>query len=116
MNDRVRKLLAALAALAALALLAGPAWAGTEERLGTGGNSAGRIMVGARSVGLAFSDLAATQGVEAMFGNPAGLARGDANTEVMFSHAAYIADMDLNYVAVAQQVGRWAASGSPRRC
>jgi len=105
MNDRLRKVLAALAALAALALLAGPAWAGSEDRLGTGGNSAGRILVGAKSVGLAFSNLASTQGVEAMFGNPAGLALGDVGTEVMFSHANYIADMDLNYIAIAQKVG-----------
>ena len=97
MNDRLRKVLAALAALAALALLAGPAWAGSEDRLGTGGNSAGRILVGAKSVGLAFSNLASTQGVEAMFGNPAGLALGDVGTEVMFSHA--------NYIAIAQKVG-----------
>ena len=122
MNDRLRKVLAALAALAALALLAGPAWAGSEDRLGTGGNSAGRILVGAKSVGLAFSNLASTQGVEAMFGNPAGLALGDVGTEVMFSHANYIADMDLNYIAIAQKVGarstcptgsRTAAAGIP---
>lgn len=102
MNDRLRK---AVAALGACALLAGVAHAGSEDRLGTGGNSAGRILVGAKSVGLAFSNLASTQGVEAMFGNPAGLAAGDASTEVLFSHAAYIADMDLNYVAIAQTMG-----------
>ena len=105
MNDRLRKALAALAALAALVLLAGPAWAGTEERLGTGGNSAARIMVGARSVALAYSDLASVTGVESLFGNPAGLATSTSNTEVLFSHANYIADMNLNYVALAQTVG-----------
>jgi len=76
MNDRLRKTLAALAALAVIALLAGPAWAGTEERLGTGGNSAGRILVGAREVALSYADLASVTGVEAFFGNPAGLAAG----------------------------------------
>jgi hypothetical protein len=105
MNDGLRKALAALAAVAGLALLAGTAWAGTEERLGTGGNPAQRIMVGARSVGLAYSDLASVTGVEALFGNPAGLAAGDANTEVLFSHANYIADMNLNYFAIAQKMG-----------
>jgi hypothetical protein len=105
MNDRVRKALVALAALAALALLAGPAWAGTEERTGTSGNPAGRIMVGPRSVGMAYSNLASVTGVEALFGNPAGLAVGTGNTEVLLSHAAYIADMDLNYVAIAQSIG-----------
>ena len=108
MNDRLRKL---LAALFACALFAGAASAGTEERLGTGGNTAGLIMVGARSVGLAYSNLASTQGVEAMFGNPAGLAMGTANTEVMFSHAEYIADMNLNYVALAQKMGGWGSVG-----
>jgi hypothetical protein len=68
-------------------------------------------MVGARSVGLSFSDLASTQGVEALFGNPAGLAAGDFGTEVMFSHANYIADMDLNYVALAQQMGGFGRVG-----
>jgi len=105
MNDRLRKVLAALAAVAGLALLAWPAWSGTEERLGTGGNPAQRIMVGARSVGLAYSDLASVTGVEAMFGNPAGLAAGESSTEVLFSHANYIADMNLNYVALAQTMG-----------
>ena len=111
MNDRLRKAVTALAALAALALLASPAWAGSEDRLGTGGNPAGRILVGARSVGLAYSDLASVSGVEALFGNPAGLARGDVGTEVLFSHANYIADMDLNYVAVAQSMGGWGRVG-----
>src|SRR5262249_11549300 len=92
MTDRLRN---AVALGFACALIAGAANAGTEDRLGTGGNSAARIMVGARSVGLAYSDLASTQGVEAMFGNPAGLAAGEANTEVLFSHAEYIADMNL---------------------
>ena len=102
MNDRLKN---AVTALCTCALLAGVARAGTDERLGTGGNSSERILVGAKSVGLDFSNLASTQGVEAMFGNPAGLAAGDAGTEVLFSHANYIADMNLNYVAIAQTMG-----------
>jgi len=95
----------------ASALLAGPALAGTAERLGTGGNPAGRILVGAQSVGLACSNLSSVSGVEALFGNPAGLARGENGTEVLFSHADYIADMAVNYVAVAQQMGGWGKIG-----
>jgi len=108
MNDRLRN---GLAALLACALLAGAAHAGTEDRLGTGGSSASRIMVGARSVALAYSNLASTQGVESMFGNPAGLAASDANTEVLFSHAEYIADMNLNYIALAQKMSGWGSFG-----
>src|SRR5215831_322251 len=101
MNDRMRKARTTTATLLACALLAGAAGsaaAGTEERLGTGGNSAGRILVGAKSVGLDYSNLASTTGVEALFGNPAGLAVGENGTEVLFSHANYIADMNLNYI------------------
>ncbi len=102
MNARHRKVLAAV--LASL-MLAGAAGAGTEGRLGTGGNSDGRILVGARSVGLAYSNVSSVKGAEALFGNPAGLAHAESGTEVLFSHADYLADMNLNYIAYAQQVG-----------
>lgn len=108
MNARLSKVLMAMLACAALA---GPAAAGTEERLGTGGDSEGRIMVGARSVGLAYSNLGSVRGAEAMFGNPAGLALGDSKTEVLFSHASYIADMNVNYIAYAQQLGGFGSVG-----
>ncbi len=102
MNARLRKVLRMAIAFAVLAV---PALAGTEERLGTGGAQEGRIPVGARSVGLACSNLSSVRGVEALFGNPAGLAQTDTHTELLFSHAAYIADMDVNYIAFAQQMG-----------
>lgn len=102
MNTQMRML---LTIATALTVVAGPALAGTPERLGTGGNPEARLLVGARTVGLAASNLASVEGVEAMFGNPAGLARGDARTEVLFSHANYIADMKLNYLALSQNMG-----------
>jgi hypothetical protein len=95
----------------AAAVLAGPALSGTEERLGTGGDQEGRIMVGARSVGLAYSNIGSVRGVEALFGNPAGLALADSKTEVLFSHAKWLADMDVNYVAYAQQLGGFGSLG-----
>ena len=94
-----------LAVVLAGVLLAGAARAGTEERLGTGGNSEARIMVGARSVGLAHSNVGSVKGVEAMFANPAGLALAESPTEVLFSSARWIADMDVNYIALSQQMG-----------
>jgi len=98
-------------AVAALALHAGLAWAGTEERMGTGGGTELRIPVGARSVGMAWSNLGSATGAEALFGNPAGLAASDHKTEVLFSYARYIADMDLNYIAIAQQMGGMGSLG-----
>ena len=94
-----------MTAVLASALLAGSAFAGTPERLGTGGNSEGRILVGARSVGLAYSNVASVKGAEALFGNPAGLSLAEEGTEVLFSTTSYLADMNVNYIALAQKVG-----------
>jgi hypothetical protein len=101
MNARLGKVVMAVAVI----LHAGLAWAGTEERLGTGGAHELRIPVGARAVGLAWSNLGAVGGAEALYNNPAGLAATENNTEVMFSYAKYIADMNLNYIAIAQKLG-----------
>ena len=92
-------------ALAMLTLAAGTAWAGSPERVGTGGAPELRLPVGARSVALAGSDLGTISGAEALFYNPAGIVESKAHTEVMFSHTQYIADMKLNYIAVTQAVG-----------
>lgn len=108
MNARIWKVVAL--ALTSV-MLASAAMAGTEERLGTGGNAESRIMVGARSVALSYADLGSVQGVEALFGNPAGLATSPNSTELMFSHADYLADMKLNYIAMAHQMGSKGAIG-----
>ena len=92
-------------ALAMLTLAAATAWAGSPERVGTGGAPELRLPVGARSVALAGSDLGTISGAEALFYNPAGIVESKAHTEVMFSHTEYIADMKLNYIAVTQAVG-----------
>jgi len=101
MNVRLWKVIAA----AALALYASGAWAGTAERLGTGGGTELLIPVGARSIGLAYSNMGSIAGAEALFYNPAGLAATDHKTEVMFSYARWIGEQDLNYIAIAQQMG-----------
>ncbi len=92
-------------AVAILTLGAGPALAGTEERLGTSGAPELRLPVGARSVALAGANLGSVSGAEALYYNPAGLAGSDIRTEVLFSNTQYIADMKVNYVAVAQAAG-----------
>jgi hypothetical protein len=88
-----------------------PALAGSPERLGTSGADELRLPVGVRSVGLGGADAAAVIGVEALYYNPAGIALGKANTEVMFSYSRLIADMDLNYVAVTQKMGGFGTLG-----
>lgn len=97
--------------VAVLALHAGLAAAGTEERMGTGGAGELRIPVGARSVAMASADVGSMDGVQALFGNPAGLASTDHGTEVLFSYQRYIADMDVNYIAIGQKLGGFGSLG-----
>src|SRR5262245_51280603 len=107
MNERsVAKMKKALWLVLAAVLSAAPALAGSPERMGTSGADELRMAVGVRSIGLGGSNSGAVQGVEALFYNPAGLPLTASPTEVMFSHSRMIADMDLNYVAVAQKMGK----------
>lgn len=94
-----------------LMLQAGAAWAGSETRIGTGGAHYLRLPVGARTVGLFGSNAGSVAGAEALFYNPAGLPATEAGTEVAFSYARQIADMDLNYVALAQKLGGFGSLG-----
>lgn len=94
-----------------LLIPAGVAWAGSEGRIGTGGGSELRLPVGARTVGLAGANIGAITGAEALFYNPAGLAATEAGTEVVFSYAQWLDDMDLNYVAIAQKMGGFGSIG-----
>ena len=109
MNARYSKILAVTGLL--LALSAAVAWAGSETRLGTGGASEMRLMVGARTVGMFGANSGLVSGAEALFYNPAGLAAAERPTEVMFSYARYIADMNLNYIAIAQKMGGFGSLG-----
>jgi hypothetical protein len=58
------------------------------------------IPVGSRATALSGAMNSMVSGVEAIHWNPAGLARGT-GVEAMFSNLQYIADIDLNYFAVA---------------
>lgn len=98
-------------AVAILSLAATVAGAGTSTRLGTSGAGELRLPVGAHSVALAGANNAAVTGAEAMFYNPAGMAASTNKTEVMFSYTQYIADMNLNYFAVSQEMGNFGHLG-----
>jgi hypothetical protein len=76
-----------------------------EKRIGTNAASELLIPVGARYIAMGGASLAMVKGVEAIFWNPAGLARADYTASATFSRMTYIADMNLNYVAVAAKFG-----------
>ncbi len=79
--------------------------AGNKKRIGTAGALELLIPVGSRGTALGGSFNASITGVEAIHWNPAGLARTDAGAQIMASHFAYFAGIDVEYVAAAAKFG-----------
>jgi hypothetical protein len=74
------------------------------SRNGTAGATELLIPVGARGVAMSGSTLVGATGVEALYWNPANLARGDMGTNVLFSHMNYIADITVQYGAISTNI------------
>jgi hypothetical protein len=94
----------ALAVTLLLLLSAGMAWAGSDQRKGTGGATELLIPVGPRGTALGGAAVSDVDGVESMYWNPAGLG-GLEGTQVLLSHTSYIAGMKVNYAGAATRVG-----------
>jgi hypothetical protein len=76
-------------------------FAGGGKRTGTAGASELLIPVGPRGIAMGESNLVSSTGVEALFWNPAGVSHMQNNADVLFSHMSYIADIGVEYGAVA---------------
>ncbi|MHB1687032.1 MAG: PorV/PorQ family protein [Ignavibacteriaceae bacterium] len=77
------------------------AFAGGGSRNGTGGATELIIPVGARGIALGGSDIATETGLESLFWNPAGVATMSNSATAIFSHMSYIANIGVEYGAVA---------------
>ncbi len=78
-----------------------------DERRGTAGSEHLVVPLTARTIGLGggfASGLTGTNGLEGLWGNPAGLT-ANTGTNAMFSHMSYVAEIDVNYFGVAQRFG-----------
>lgn len=84
---------------------------GGRDRAGTSAAPHLLIPVGARGTALSGAGMATISGIDAAFWNPAGLARSAYNADLVFSHMAYIADMNLEYVAGAVKFGNFGSLG-----
>jgi hypothetical protein len=73
---------------------------GRNKRVGTAAATELLIPVGARDLAMGGASLATTSGVDAIYWNPAGLARQSGSAEGMFSTLSYLADIKVNYGAV----------------
>jgi len=85
---------------------AGVARAGSglgSERVGTASGSFLKIGVGAKAVGLGEAFTAVADDATTVFWNPAGLTNLEGR-HAHFSHAAWIADIDYEYIAYAQSL------------
>jgi hypothetical protein len=90
--------------LVGMMILTGAALA-QETRVGTNAASELLIPVGARYLGMGGASIAAVQGIEAMYWNPAGLARSSHSANAMFSQMRHISDINVSYVAVSATFG-----------
>jgi len=69
------------------------------------------IPVGARDIALGGASVAVTSGINAIYWNPAGLSRSSHASEAMFSYMSHIADMNVNYFAVASNFSGFGTIG-----
>lgn len=86
------------------------AYAGDLARAGTTSGTQLLIPVGARSLAMGGAVLGEISGAEAMYWNPAGVAYSQ-KSEVLFNNMSYIADTDLNYMALVFNGGSLGAFG-----
>jgi len=96
-------------------LMASVVTAGDRGKFGTSAAPELLIPVGSVGTSLGGSNLSYVTGIDAMFWNPAGLARLNSSTaEVMFSHMNYFADMNMQYFAGASDIGLGVVGASIR--
>ena len=84
-----------------VAAMATVASAGASNRVGTSGAAELLIPVGTRDIGMGGSTAATSTGVDALFWNPAAVAMMSNSVGLYVSHMNYIADIGVNYGAVA---------------
>jgi hypothetical protein len=93
-----------LALLLVFVLIASTVYAGDATRTGTAGAMELLIPVGARSAALSGSTIASSSGADALYWNPAGASRLE-GTDILFNSMSYLADIKVNYFAVASNFG-----------
>jgi hypothetical protein len=73
------------------------------RKIGTAGAPELMIPMGVASVGMSGANIASISGAEAIYWNPAGLARIN-NAEANFSYMSYFADMNISFLSAAFNV------------
>ncbi len=81
------------------------------ERIGTAGATELLIPVGGRGVAMGGATLTNSVGVDAIFWNPANVARSNNSVNVLASHMSYIADIGVEYGAASFNIESFGTIG-----
>jgi len=100
-----------LGLLGVLLLVNSNAFAGGRDRAGSSAAASLLIPVGARGIAMGGAGTATSSGIDAIFWNPAGIAKSTYKSDLMFSHMDYFAGMDLEYVAAVTDLGGFGSLG-----
>jgi len=79
-------------------------YASGGTRTGTAGAQELIIPVGARGIAMGTGNVADCYGIEALYWNPAGAATLEHSVDLLFSHMSYIANIGVEYGAVATNI------------
>ena len=79
--------------------------AGPGKSVGTAGGSELLIPTGAKGIALNGANGATVHGADALYFNPAGVSNTSSGLETQFSNTKYIADIGMNYLALATNIG-----------
>lgn len=92
--------------VAGMVILSCTTWAGNEDRIGSAGASELLVNPWARSTAFGSAGVASINGIEAQFGNIAGLAFTD-KTQIKFNYTNWMGDagISLNSAGIAQRIG-----------
>ncbi len=88
-----------------------PGYAGDADRIGTAAGTQLLVPVGARDLAMSGADIVFTNGVDAIFWNPAGLSNMDQKAAGMFSTVNIFGDIRVNYLAVGAGMGKFGHIG-----
>ncbi|MGD9897983.1 MAG: PorV/PorQ family protein [Calditrichaceae bacterium] len=82
-----------------------PLYAGSDARVGTAAGVQVLVPVGARDLAMGGANIVNTQGVDAIYWNPAGLATLDGKAQGAFSNMTIFSDIGVNYLALGVNMG-----------
>jgi hypothetical protein len=92
-------------------LIASTLFAGTIRSSGTAGAAQLLIPVGAENIAVSNANVATVSGVEALFQNPAGVAKYDGSAQAMAGTMTYIADIKVTNFGLLTSVGKIGSFG-----